>query len=298
MNKLYSNNDLDEELNNILNKNLKKKINKLVLSGGGIKAIAHIGALKALEETNILPNIKTILGCSSGALIALLYIIGYTVSELYQIIIKFNFEKIKSKSLKFDTLISKFGLDNGEHLIKQLSKFVKNKKMNSDISFKQLYKFSGINLIINATCLNDKQCYFFSHISHPDMSVILAVRMSTAFPIFFTPVEFGGKLFTDGGCSDNFPIHIFEKELNTTLGIYLDIEPIYKKNINDIETYLINMIDCIYSSISQVYSKNYNNVIKITINHIGILEFKLTELKKYELYIKGYNDTINFLNKT
>ena len=48
----------------------------LALSGGGIRGIAHAGALKALEEENI--NIDIIGGCSSGSIIASLYAIGYS----------------------------------------------------------------------------------------------------------------------------------------------------------------------------------------------------------------------------
>ena len=298
MNKIYNNinDDVDNELNKVLNKNTSTKINKLLLSGGGIKGIAHVGALKALEDKNILTDIKTILGCSAGALVGFLFVIGYTVNELYKILIKFDFSKIKSKKIKFDNLINKFGLDDGENLTKYLSKFSKNKKIDPKITFKNLYKLTGINFIVNATCLNNKECYFFSYKTHPNMSVILAVRMSTAFPIFFTPIKFEDKLFADGGCSDNFPIHYFGKEINSVIGIYIDCESIYRKNINDIETYLFNMIDCIYSSISNVYSKNYNNVVKIIINSVNVLEFELSEVKKYELYMKGYNDTNIFLN--
>ena len=48
----------------------------LALSGGGIRGIAHAGALKAFEEENI--NIDIIGGCSSGSIIASLYAIGYS----------------------------------------------------------------------------------------------------------------------------------------------------------------------------------------------------------------------------
>ena len=43
--------------------------NALCLSGGGVKAFAHIGAIKALEESNIKFNM--VAGTSSGSIIAL-----------------------------------------------------------------------------------------------------------------------------------------------------------------------------------------------------------------------------------
>ena len=55
----------------------------LCFSGGGIKAFAHIGALKALEELGI--NIKYLSGTSTGSAIAALYAMGYTPQEIEQI---------------------------------------------------------------------------------------------------------------------------------------------------------------------------------------------------------------------
>ena len=53
----------------------------LALSGGGIRGIAHAGAIKALEENNI--KIDIIGGTSAGSMIASLYAVGYTPDEIY-----------------------------------------------------------------------------------------------------------------------------------------------------------------------------------------------------------------------
>ena len=47
----------------------------VALSGGGVRGIAHAGALKALEDNNI--NIDIIGGTSSGSMVASLYAMGY-----------------------------------------------------------------------------------------------------------------------------------------------------------------------------------------------------------------------------
>ena len=54
----------------------------VALSGGGVKAAAHIGALKALEEKNI--KLDCISGTSSGSIIATMYAIGFTSDEMYK----------------------------------------------------------------------------------------------------------------------------------------------------------------------------------------------------------------------
>ena len=52
----------------------------VALAGGGLKGVAHIGALKALEELGI--KIEYISGTSSGAAMATLYALGYTPDEM------------------------------------------------------------------------------------------------------------------------------------------------------------------------------------------------------------------------
>ena len=54
----------------------------LALSGGGIKAAAHIGALKAFEEKNI--KFDCVSGASSGSIIATMYALGYNSDEMWK----------------------------------------------------------------------------------------------------------------------------------------------------------------------------------------------------------------------
>ena len=52
----------------------------VVLSGGGAKGTAHIGALKVIEEAGI--PIDYVVGTSMGAIVGGLYSIGYTPQQL------------------------------------------------------------------------------------------------------------------------------------------------------------------------------------------------------------------------
>ena len=61
--------------------------NGICFSGGGIKAFAHIGALKALEEKNM--QFDMVAGTSSGSIIAVLYALGYKSDEMYKILTKY-----------------------------------------------------------------------------------------------------------------------------------------------------------------------------------------------------------------
>ena len=65
----------------------------LVLSGGGSRGVAHIGAIKALEEQGVFPT--HIAGSSVGAIVGALYAAGYTAAQL----------DVMFKAVDFSTLI-------------------------------------------------------------------------------------------------------------------------------------------------------------------------------------------------
>ena len=69
----------------------------LCLSGGGTKAAAHIGALRALEEENI--KFDCVSGTSSGSIVATMYALGYTSQEMYEMFNKYS-KKIKYIELR------------------------------------------------------------------------------------------------------------------------------------------------------------------------------------------------------
>ena len=63
----------------------------LVLSGGGVKGMAHIGVLKALEENGI--PVDYITGTSAGAVIGSLYAIGLSPSQIEALVMSGEFKE-------------------------------------------------------------------------------------------------------------------------------------------------------------------------------------------------------------
>lgn len=61
----------------------------LVLSGGGVRGLAHLGVIKALEEENI--PIDFITGTSSGALVGSMYAIGLTPAQMQHVMTRPEF---------------------------------------------------------------------------------------------------------------------------------------------------------------------------------------------------------------
>ena len=69
---------------------------RIVLSGGGIRALAHLGALDVLEKKGYLKNVKEYVGVSAGAFVGFSICIGYTISELRMLCSVFDFGLIRS----------------------------------------------------------------------------------------------------------------------------------------------------------------------------------------------------------
>src|SRR5665648_189955 len=61
---------------------LQWKPDIIVLGSGGVKGFLHLGALCALKEYHMLDHVKTYVGVSVGAIVALLCVIGYNISEI------------------------------------------------------------------------------------------------------------------------------------------------------------------------------------------------------------------------
>jgi predicted acylesterase/phospholipase RssA len=264
------NNDKDININDIIDAEvsglLKRPIHKsktiLVLSGGSTKGVAQIGALHCLKEHNLLNDIKTIAATSAGSMVGLLYCAGYNPLELYRFIKLIDLEMVKK--LDAHNVITKYGLDDGSRMMLVLKKLLNAKGYDSDITFDEFFRKTGLAFIVTGACLNDKKVYYFSHKSHPQMKVIEAIRISISIPIIFTPCEYEGKLFVDGGCIDNFPISLFDDDMDRVIGVYVSEHRKIIQDIKYIEDYLGNIIQCLFEGMTHRDTK-INNRCVITI---------------------------------
>ena len=95
----------------------------VALSGGGVRGIAHAGALKALEDNNI--NIDIIGGTSSGSMVASLYAMGYSPYYIYILFKRYSKDIVEIESapiisgignFMFNKKVSINGLKSGESI--------------------------------------------------------------------------------------------------------------------------------------------------------------------------------------
>ena len=145
----------------------QQKIKHLVLSGGGLLGISYIGLFKYFEENNTLSDIKTITGCSAGAIFGSLLSIGYTYKELDTIVKSMVFKDYLK--INVDSLLNFMhtkGFESGKNLSTFIKNSIKEKTGDENITFSQIQEKYNIKLQIGVTNLTkskfewwDSSCY-------------------------------------------------------------------------------------------------------------------------------------------
>jgi len=200
-----------------MNKVLKRNITKLLICGGGFKFFYIVGALKYLDELNILQNINEYIGVSAGAVLSLFFNIGYTLDELDSFFLEFNFEKMLDPHI--DSLLDNKGLDDGELKKFIIQHFLKNKNYHPSITFKELYEMTNKKLTFYVTNITINKLEEVNYETYPDMPIWIGIAMTTALPILYQPIIYNNNYFVDGAVFDNYPIELYSEE--NILGINL-----------------------------------------------------------------------------
>jgi len=262
----------------------------LVVSGGSIKGFTSLGCITKLKELKIINNLKVYCGSSVGSAICLLLLIGYEPYQIYQILYEIDLEML----IEYDNDIiddSCFGISTTNPFINILVILLKKKNIDPEITFKNLYELIPKKIIITGVCLNDLSLNYFSHDITPDMSILLAVRISVSLPFVFKPVSYNNKIWIDGGCLNDYPIEIFDNELEKVIGIYTRDD--YEANISEFEnkfSYIYQVIKCMLKSISTYKLNAYKKyTVNITVDCGNSSIFSVCNDEKKRMYELGYN---------
>lgn len=210
----------------------KPDIENIVFCGGGPKIFGHVGVCKALNDANIRP--KRFAGSSAGAIISLLYYLGYTGLEIERIFSKWRQEHVLY--FEFDTngasdpKALKTALDFAVAVkIKQVTERNGLNYPDGPITFAVLEEIRkaclkknvdcgfGLELVVTATNKRRRTTKYFSYALTPDHEVTDAVKVSSSVPLFFRPSLVDGEEHNDGGLINNFPTEAFADDHSTLL---------------------------------------------------------------------------------
>lgn len=219
---------------------------RIALCGGGSRLPAHVGALEAFFKRGF--SFSEFSGSSAGAMIATFAYLGYSISEIHNIISWYDDEKLMDNPMQLSLgslkkLLIKGGLSSTKFLHQAAHYVILEKIINIissehyrhrfidhqgflqehvynapySISFSTLARIKelcpecsiGENLVLIGTDLETEKSVVFSAATTPDMSVADAVVISANLPLAFETITHDGKKYSDGGITKNYPIDCF-----------------------------------------------------------------------------------------
>lgn len=277
----------------------------LCLSGGGIKASAHIGALKALEEEGI--RFECVSGASSGSIIATMYSLGYNSDEMWEMF------QIYCKKIKYVDWINVFKIIVGlvferKIIVNGLNRGKIVEKIMKEICMeKGIYKINEIRmpLAIPMVDLQNGTVYIASSKENrgllldntefiTDIPIETAIRASCSFPGVFSPCEYNGLQLIDGGTRENLPWKPL-KQIGADEVYGISFDTIYKND--DCCDSLIDVAERAMElqgrELSMYEKEGINKEIRIQSKKVSLLDSS----KIYELYRIGYHQTKNQIKK-
>lgn len=174
----------------------------LVLSSGGARGMAHIGAIEALEESGY--RIVSIAGCSTGALIGGLFARG-KLPEFKEWIC--NLDKIDVFSL-MDFTLSTNGFIKGERVFNAIQKIIPDCQIED---LKIPFRCTAVEIP------SGKEKIFTKG------SLYGAIRASVSIPTVLTPAQVNGKSYIDGGILNPIPFSLLSKKTNGEMVVAIDL---------------------------------------------------------------------------
>jgi len=198
----------------------------LCFEGGGSKGIAYCGAISVLEAEGIYPQyIRRIAGTSSGSFLAAMLAVGYTASDLRELLFSTDLVGLMQDA-RFGRLSAVFniwqvyGFNPGIRLLQFLGDRLEERTGSKDVTFAQVRDRCGRELCIPITNITRMVTEYCHPKTTPDMPVRLAVGMSMSLPVLMQPYKIVRKIgsglwdetdyYTDGGLLCNYPLHAFD----------------------------------------------------------------------------------------
>lgn len=283
----------------------------LVLSGGGAKGLAHIGALKIIDSLGV--KIDYVAGTSMGAVIGSLYASGYSGKEIEAIFKGIDFDKLigdeiprASRTFYERESTEKYAISipfndfkiqlpsaisRGQNVFNLLS------KLTLHVSHIENFEELPIPFFCIATDVESGKAVVLDKGSLPQ-----SIAASGAFPSLFQPIEVNGQTLIDGGVVNNYPIdELKAKGMDVIIGVDVQDDLATKEELNSAPEILLQINN--YRTIRAMKEKSLKTDIYIKPNIKGFTVVSFGEGKDIikrgeEGAIKKVEELKELANKT
>ncbi|HCQ54848.1 MAG TPA: hypothetical protein DIU30_00665 [Clostridiales bacterium] len=276
------------------------------LAGGGIRGIAHVGVLKALEENNI--KVAAIAGTSAGSIIATLYAMGYSPYYIYLLFKRYARDIINIRSKPIINGITNF-IRNNKIGIAGLSDGNEFEKMYDELARKKGFRLIGdikMPLLVSAVDIGESKEYIFTNCASrknikdnyiTEIGIGRAVRASSSFPAIFCPCEYKNHIFMDGGVLNNLPTEELKKVYTgKIISVNFESDPVY--NDYDIMNIIMKTLDIMGNKLSINSLKKSDFVLTVPTDGTGLIDVDKMDIcykYGYEIAIKNIDKIMKML---
>jgi NTE family protein len=170
----------------------------LVLSGGGLKGLAHIGVLRALEERGLVPSL--VVGSSIGSLVGAAWAAGVGPDRMESRALRVRRRDVFQVA-RTDVALRRLlapALYRADPLLKLIDELV------GDVTFRDLDR----RLLVNTADLHSGMQVMWGLPGLSHARVADAVAASCALPGIFPPREIDGRAYVDGAVVENLPVRL------------------------------------------------------------------------------------------
>jgi NTE family protein len=181
----------------------------LVLGGGGLKGLAHIGVLRALEEREIVPSV--VAGTSIGSLIGAAYATGMALEDM----------ESRALALRRSDLfqLNRLGMIRYRREAKSIYQEAPLRELCESILPPLRIDDLPLPVLINTVDLQLGTRVVWGLPGLRDVPLVDAVYASCALPGFYPPGEVGGRTCADGGVIDNLPVGITALGMDAVIAV-------------------------------------------------------------------------------
>jgi predicted acylesterase/phospholipase RssA len=271
----------------------------IVLSGSSVNSLVTLGSLHFLYENDLVNNVNTFIGTSSGSIISFLLAISYTPLEILTYI---SINRTFHQFINFDA-VSAFrgGGATPYTFIQETLEKMTIAKIKTLPTLIYLKEKLGKILICSTYNVTSQKVEYLSYENYPDLPCLTAIRMSSNLPIIFENFDYNSCLYTDGVIADNFPIQLADSNpsYKKIIGIWINKKTnTQTKSNNDITN---NTMEFIYTMISELVNQNTkykidriskkSTILELTYNTLSFFNFNITSQQILNMFSEGYLQT-------
>lgn len=270
----------------------------IVLSGNSTNAVVTMGGIQVLQDKGQLTRLKYYVGTSSGSILGCLMSVGYTPLEiLCYLCVNKPYSKIKG--LDISNLLgptSGGGMISFEPIAEELRILFTN-KLGFVPTLKQIdVLFDKIVILVTYNLTKQERMYIRAS-THPDLSVIDAIHMSSNFPFVFDHFCYENDYYVDGGIVDNFPVEYSETLGKKCIGFHT-VNEVSPFSIHDSH---LEYIRKLFFTFIQIYVEDKidraTHTDVVTLKHPpNFFNFESSVNSLIQLFDQGYDQTCNLFS--